>query len=239
MSPIDQLTSIVAWKGNACRQYFGHAVCFARGCCTGRMAAILSLVLAYMFLAYAVVGLIFLLLEASGVKVKHKTRVRASPTTTSPAVIKWLMRSTRSAVEILECIAWQGSSCFWAHEESGQMLLHFAVRSRRGDVIKLLISKGCKVDAEDKTDMTPFYLACSRGDWAIAEILHGFGANLNHPVELPGEDDGSRTPLDLAVMQGSRARMVWLIRKGAETTASALLWAIDKQDLELLEVSLT
>jgi hypothetical protein len=203
------------------------------------MAAILSLVLAYMFLAYVAVGAIFLLLEVSGVKMKHKARVRASPTTTSPAVIKWLMRSTRSAIEILECITLQGSSCFWIHEESGQVLLHFAVRSRRVDVIKLLISKGCKVDAEDRTHMTPFYLACSRGDWAIAEILHGFGATLNHSVELPDEGNGSSTPLDLAVMQGSRARMVWLIREGAETTISALYWAINKQDLELLEVRLT
>lgn len=57
---------------------------------------------------------------------------------------------------------------------------HEALRLRRLDIVKYMISKRCNPDVEDCNASTPLFEAIEKGDFNVVNDLLAYGANPNH-----------------------------------------------------------
>jgi len=67
--------------------------------------------------------------------------------------------------------------------------LHEATRSRKPEIMELLLENGAYVDVTSKGGYTPLHIAASIGDLKCIEILLKYNANLKVT------DESNRTPL--------------------------------------------
>jgi ankyrin repeat protein len=72
--------------------------------------------------------------------------------------------------------------------------LHFATKSKQEEVVKLLISYGADVNAQDETGKPPIFYAVQNDDLKIIEVLLEHGANIN------ARDEHGRTALHFTAM---------------------------------------
>lgn len=79
------------------------------------------------------------------------------------------------------------------------------------EMVKLLVSKGAKVDAADEDNATPLMNAVDNGYFEIAQYLVSQGANVNVKTK-----EGGVTPLHLAVYKGNMQMAEYLLSKKAK-----------------------
>jgi ankyrin repeat protein len=104
--------------------------------------------------------------------------------------------------------------------------LHVAVRHCPGGflaagqghvaVIRLLLNRGADVHAGRGFSGTPLHEVAYKGDTDLAEILLGYGADINSKQE-----DHHRTPLHRAVAAGKEHMVEFLLSRGADVNAVA------------------
>ena len=90
------------------------------------------------------------------------------------------------------------------------ILHHYASESGDLKVLELLLSKGVKIDAEDKGRRTPLMLAAGRGQNDISLYL------INHGADVSKKDDRKRTALHYASESGHLKLAELLLSTGAE-----------------------
>ena len=98
---------------------------------------------------------------------------------------------------------------------TGRTLAHLA--ALRGDtkIVKMLVSKGARLDIADIYGKTALHEAASMGDRAMVElILSGEGSKL---IDLKTKDATSQTPLHLAIKAGRVEVVISLLEAGART----------------------
>ncbi|XP_055309018.1 phosphatidylinositol 4-phosphate 5-kinase type-1 alpha-like, partial [Sitodiplosis mosellana] len=81
--------------------------------------------------------------------------------------------------------------------ERGRRKLHNAAKDGDLDVVKMLITKGAKIDTIDSLMQTPLHYAAAKGHTNVVDLLIKKGANLNF------ENHIKETPLHLATENGS------------------------------------
>ncbi|XP_066537458.1 KN motif and ankyrin repeat domain-containing protein 4-like isoform X2 [Hoplias malabaricus] len=93
----------------------------------------------------------------------------------------------------------------------GQTALHLAVRHGRASTVKLLLSQGANINAQDRAGTTALISACDRGHTDIVRIL------LQNPeCDIGLTDQGGRRALSLAT-QASHTEIADLLKARANT----------------------
>ncbi|HTQ10602.1 MAG TPA: ankyrin repeat domain-containing protein, partial [Fimbriimonadaceae bacterium] len=93
--------------------------------------------------------------------------------------------------------------------------LHFAVQNRRDPkLVKMLLDRGAKIDAQTGDGETPLHLACAAGDGVLVRLLLAHGANPRI------RDHQARLPADLLPEDAAEAR--------ALLQASSHEWALNR-----------
>ena len=95
---------------------------------------------------------------------------------------------------------------------------NFAAKFSHAKVVAALLEAGADVNRGDANNATPLHFACARSDFDVEPALlllrHGAAATVN------ARDDWGRTPLDVAILQPRRRRLVpILLRAGATPPA--------------------
>ena len=91
---------------------------------------------------------------------------------------------------------------------AGQTLLHFALRNNKCDAMRLILSHGANVDADDFVRLKPLEIAAGRGYHDAAVLLLDHGAQINRP-------SNSVTPLMRAAHTGCTEMIHLLLHRGA------------------------
>jgi len=101
--------------------------------------------------------------------------------------------------------------------ESGYTALHFAARSGRTDIVKLLIARGLSIDAKTDDRTTPLFLAVQAGHIEIVRFLIQKGASIDQAaITGSGLFSISLTPIiTVAIREGNMEITKLLIEKGA------------------------
>jgi len=96
-------------------------------------------------------------------------------------------------------------------DKDGRTPWHLAAQSAEGDVVKLLLDKGAKIDAkDDESGFTALHHAARFGNKNAAELLIARGADIN------AKDKQGHTPLYLAVNHDYKVAEL-LMNKGADS----------------------
>lgn len=111
----------------------------------------------------------------------------------------------------------------------GCNLLHIAINKNDCDIIPILLSRGINVNKKNVVGESPLVLAVSRGNIDVAKILIDNGADMEvmenlEKVEL----------IDISLRKESKDMIMFLLRNGANVTASLKQWAKDKGDMDIL-----
>jgi ankyrin repeat protein len=102
-------------------------------------------------------------------------------------------------------------------DKDGRTPLYLAAESADGDIVKLLLDKGAKIDTkDDKSGFTALHHAARFGNKNTAEFLIARGADIN------AKDKQGQTPLQVAVNHDYKVAEL-LINKGADSTIRAEL----------------
>jgi ankyrin repeat protein len=97
-------------------------------------------------------------------------------------------------------------------DKDGRTPLHLAVESADGDIVRLLLDKGARVnEKDDKSGFTALHYAARFGNKDAAELLIARGADIN------AKDKQGHTPLYVAVNHDYKVAEL-LINKGANST---------------------
>ena len=113
--------------------------------------------------------------------------------------------------------------------------LHQAAADGDIEQVKLLISKGANVNAEDEEKKTPLHYAAETGQMEVVQLLVEAGADIN-------AGEGEWTALHGAVYEGRRDIAELLIQKGADVNTKdknghqPLFNAIWKKDLDTVKL---
>ncbi|MDR0758840.1 MAG: ankyrin repeat domain-containing protein [Treponema sp.] len=119
--------------------------------------------------------------------------------------------------------------------------LHAAAEQKSPDLASFFISMNAEVDAEDSLGRTPLDISAGLLDAATAKVLVAAGANIHHPISgnsspareaikakgnflaailtaesVQAVDDGGRTILHLAALEGDAASVAAILKAGAE-----------------------
>lgn len=100
-----------------------------------------------------------------------------------------------------------------AKDNWGETPLHWVFQwpNAPSELVKLLLSRGADVDAQDNDSQAPLYEACSVGNLEGARLLLDYGADVND-----GEDVFGYTALHAAVSKGNLEIVKLLVNRGAE-----------------------
>jgi ankyrin repeat protein len=126
----------------------------------------------------------------------------------------------------------------WRDTGTGIGVLHMAVAAKRLKLMKLLLEKGCDVNAADLSGATSVFLACHCGRLDMVKVLMGYGADIHqaNAQEVPIQDgtqvskimlDGI-TPLAAALMHEHMDVCNYLLTQGARVNSTALAVAISR-----------
>jgi ankyrin repeat protein len=123
--------------------------------------------------------------------------------------------------------------------------LYAAMKSRKFDVVKLLLKRGADPNAVVKFGSTPFLLASEIGELYITEACVEAGADLNFATRGPYADNldtTGQTALFMVTLKQKVDVVRFLIRKGAQVDiqnrcgVSPLLLAAESGNRELVQV---
>ncbi|CAM4962070.1 unnamed protein product [Rotaria socialis] len=102
-------------------------------------------------------------------------------------------------------------------DNSGWTLLHDAVKSKRRDILEVLLANGANIHMLDGDNRSLLHIACDNGDTALAKYL------VEKNVSLKGRDKHGWTPLHLACGPADDYELVhYLIQHGADPYARDL-----------------
>ncbi|XP_043461672.1 putative ankyrin repeat protein RF_0381 isoform X2 [Leptopilina heterotoma] len=106
-------------------------------------------------------------------------------------VMKHLDEDFESVIK--KCEKFDINACNYLHNNyETKSLLHFAIKVRKQNVVKVLIEFGAKVDVRDGNKQTPLFHAVQTKQTEIAEMLLKAGANVN------AEDSNNMMPINYA-----------------------------------------
>jgi len=87
--------------------------------------------------------------------------------------------------------------------------LHTAARYERGQIARLLLAKGAKINAKSASGDTPLNFAVAYGHGGVTQVLVKNGAAVNEP------NHSGMTPLHTAAERGRLSLASYLVRHGA------------------------
>src|SRR5262245_32768559 len=108
-----------------------------------------------------------------------------------------------------------------------------AVRGGEAARVEELLKKGARVDATNEIGITALWLAASKGDLDVVKLLLKHGADVNTRDAI-----WYQTPLSYASVLGKRELVKVLLQAGARGADEALLGAVARSQLPLVEVVL-
>ncbi|XP_043480097.1 ankyrin-3-like [Leptopilina heterotoma] len=121
----------------------------------------------------------------------------------------------------------------------GRRMLHVAAARGHLQIVDLLIKNGAKINVEDYSGRTPFFIALKEKQVEIAEFLMENGACL----DIPSED--GKTPLHLAIKMQNLEIVERLLKKGAKvnvlddmSSMKPIDIAAEVNDIKLVEILL-
>jgi ankyrin repeat protein len=144
--------------------------------------------------------------------------------------------------DILKLLLDNGAAADWTNPRDGRTALHVAAIYNRAAAAELLIRRGAKVAAVDRSGFTPFHLAVLRGSTEVAALLlkHKADPNLRTaeskggPMFALGPRPGGpgpaftwagNAPLHLAALFGETNIITLLLKSGASINATnAIGW---------------
>lgn len=91
-------------------------------------------------------------------------------------------------------------------------VLHIAITNGYEEIIRILVQKGARIDAETTMRRRPIHLAVLKGDFKIVDFLVACGANVNCL------DIDKNTPLHFASRLGYKELVKYLLFKEANVT---------------------
>ncbi|TGZ53653.1 uncharacterized protein [Temnothorax longispinosus] len=134
----------------------------------------------------------------------------------------------KECIEIVEALL-QHVADINASDKYGRTALHFTALSEskgffenftnkdpdtiKGEIAKLLLSKGANVDAQTKNGVTTLHAAIQEGYEKVVEALLEYNANVNSRVK------SDITPLHLSAQRGNKKISTMLLNKGANVNA--------------------
>ncbi|XP_067623198.1 ankyrin-3-like [Eurosta solidaginis] len=137
----------------------------------------------------------------------------------------------KECIEIVEALL-QHNADINASDEYGRTALHFTALSEsedffgfgfrtnkdpdtniKGEIAKLLLSKGANVDAQTKNGVTALHTATQKGYVKVVEALFKYNANVNCGVK------SDITPLHFSAQRGNDEISMMLFNKGANVNA--------------------
>ncbi|NLC55206.1 MAG: hypothetical protein GX774_00025 [Armatimonadetes bacterium] len=95
----------------------------------------------------------------------------------------------------------------------GAPLIYHAAEQGHADMARLLLRRGCRVDAEREGHWTPLHAAASRGHTEVVRLLLDSGAKVD------ARTLSQRTPLHLAARNGHAETATLLLEAGAPINA--------------------
>lgn len=110
-------------------------------------------------------------------------------------------------------------------DENGDTLLSHAVKALSVECVKALLAAGASANVMNFNRFTPVALAAQCGHDGIIRLLHGAGANVNHPhnVHNPYIPYNPHTPIVLAARGGHPRTVQALVEFGADVHTPILL----------------
>lgn len=101
----------------------------------------------------------------------------------------------------------------------GATPLHYATRRGCVDASKVLLRNGMlSVNCRDNSGMTPFHFACVIGNLELCELL------IRHKTDIYARTVEEKNPLHLASLQGNKAIVEILLKKGLFVTRKSTGW---------------
>jgi ankyrin repeat protein len=126
----------------------------------------------------------------------------------------------------------------WRDQATGMSTLHLAIEAGRLKLVKLLLERGCEVNATDLEGCTPLCSACKIGRLDMVKVMVGHGADVQkaHTGTLRVHDGVkmSNTPVDgmtalaWALVHRHMEIVAYLVTQGVRLNSTALALAIDR-----------
>ncbi len=118
-------------------------------------------------------------------------------------------------VATVESIIQTGLKIKHRFDPSGGKLLALACQGGHADVAACLLAHGIQANArsDNSKETYPIHIAANRGDLGLLAVLIDAGADVNVA------DDEGNTPAHMVAAAANEVCLLWLQRKGADTTA--------------------
>jgi ankyrin repeat protein len=195
---------------------------------------------------------IFYAIENADLKITKLLLTNRANIKDSPDLLNIAVK--KECIEIVEALL-QHDADINASDKYGRTALHFTALSEsegffgfltnedpdiniKGEIAKLLLSKGASVDAQTKNGVTTLHAAIQKGYVKVVEALLKYNANVNSGVK------SDITPLHLSAQRGNEEISTMLLNKGANVNAkqkdgiTALHIATQKGHKEVVKVLL-
>jgi hypothetical protein len=127
----------------------------------------------------------------------------------------------------------------WRDQATGQSTLHLVIDAGRLKLVKLLLERGCDVNATDLQGCTPLCSACKIGRLDMVKVMVGHGADVHNATQTAIMDvsDGVErfsmpvhgvTALACALLYRRTEIVAYLIEQGVRLNSTALALAIER-----------